>query len=130
MNLTKNITDKDNKIPGLKSYDCHAIMEHLLLLSIRLFLKKPIVMTIVELCIFSKQLCVRTLNMLDLQKAHEDIKEILCKLEMIFSFAFFDIMIHLVLHFPKEEILGGLVYMRWMYPFKLFLKKLKEYVKN
>ena len=39
-------------------------------------------------------------------------------------------MIHLVIHLPKEAILGGPVYMRWMYPIELFLKKLKEYVRN
>ena len=81
-------------------------MQHLLLLGIRPFLKKPIVTTIAELCTFFKQLCARTLNVSDLQKAQEDIKEIICKLEMIFPPAFFDIMIHLVLHLPEEVILG------------------------
>ena len=41
-----------------------------------------------------------------------------------------DIMIHLVLHLLEEAILGGLVHMRWMYPFKRYLKKLKDYVRN
>ena len=49
---------------------------------------------------------------------------------MIFSSAFFDIMIHLVLHLLEEVILGGHVYMRWIYPIEQFLKKLKEYVRN
>ncbi|GJV37429.1 nucleotide-binding alpha-beta plait domain-containing protein [Tanacetum coccineum] len=31
---------------------------------------------------------------------------------------FFDVMIHLVMHLPEEAILGGPVYMRWMYPFE------------
>ncbi|KAL5537678.1 hypothetical protein UlMin_043567 [Ulmus minor] len=39
-------------------------------------------------------------------------------------------MIHLVLHLPEEAILGGPVYMRWMYPFERYLKRLKDYVKN
>ena len=105
-------------------------MQHLLLLGIRPFLKKSIVTTIAELCTFFKQLCARTLNVFDLQKAQEDIKEIICKLEMIFPPAFFDIMIHLVLHLPEEAILGRPVYMIWMYPFERFLKKFKEYVRN
>ena len=67
-NLTKNITDNDNKITGLKSHYCHVIMQHLLLLGIRPFLKKPIVTTIAELCTFFKQLYARTLNMSGLQK--------------------------------------------------------------
>ena len=39
-------------------------------------------------------------------------------------------MIHLVLHLSKEAILGGPVYMWWMYPFERYLKKLKDYVIN
>jgi len=39
-------------------------------------------------------------------------------------------MIHLVLHFPKEAILDGPVYMQWMYPFERYLKRLKDYVRN
>ncbi|KAL5552934.1 hypothetical protein UlMin_040335 [Ulmus minor] len=46
------------------------------------------------------------------------------------KFSFFDIMIHLVLHLPEEAILGGPVYMRWMYPFERYLKRLKDYVRN
>ena len=33
-NLTKNITNNDNKIVGLKLHDCHLIMQQLLLLGI------------------------------------------------------------------------------------------------
>ena len=47
-----------------------------------------------------------------------------------FFLAFFDIMIHLILHLLEEAIFGGPVYMRWMYLFKQFLKKFKEYVRN
>ena len=57
LNLTKNIIDNDNKIIGLKSHNCYVIMQHLLLLGIRPFLKKPIVTTIAKLCTFFKQLC-------------------------------------------------------------------------
>ncbi|KAL5574711.1 hypothetical protein UlMin_016410 [Ulmus minor] len=46
------------------------------------------------------------------------------------KFSFFDIMIHLVLHLPEEATLGGPVFMRWMYPFERYLKRLKDYVRN
>ena len=38
-------------------------------------------------------------------------------------------MIYLVLHLSKGVMLGGLIYLRWMYPFEKFLKTIKEYVK-
>ena len=55
---------------------------------------------------------------------------ILCKLERIFPPAFFDIMIHLLLHLPEEAILSGPVHMQWMYPFERYFKRLKDYVRN
>ncbi|KAL5567246.1 hypothetical protein UlMin_030410 [Ulmus minor] len=63
-------------------------------------------------------------------KAQDQLVIILCKLERIFPPAFFDIRIHLVLHLLEEAILGGPVYMRWMYPFERYLKRLKDYVRN
>jgi hypothetical protein len=34
------------------------------------------------------------------------------------------------MHLPEEAIQGGPVYMRWMYPFERYMKKLKNYVRN
>ncbi|XP_062112440.1 uncharacterized protein LOC133823592 [Humulus lupulus] len=76
------------------------------------------------------QLCSRTLNVNDMEKAQREVIHILCKMELIFPPAFFDIMIHLVLHLPEEALLGGPVFMRWMYPFERYMKKLKNYVRN
>ena len=65
-----------------------------------------------------------------MEEAQKDLVLILCKMELIFPPAFFDIMIHLILHLPEELILGGPVFMRWMYPFERYMKKLKNYVGN
>ncbi|KAH0650428.1 hypothetical protein KY284_030340 [Solanum tuberosum] len=40
----------------------------------------------------------------------------LSKLEKIFLPAFFDVMVHLVIHLPREAKLGGPVQNRWIYP--------------
>ena len=129
-NLKKNITDNDSKITGLKSHDCHVLMQRLLPVGIRPFLNRQISATIIELCNFFQQICSRTLRVEDIEKAEEHIVLVLSKLELIFPPAFFDIMIHLVMHLPEEAILGGPVQMRWMYPFERFMKTLKEYVRN
>ena len=39
-------------------------------------------------------------------------------------------MVHLVMHLPEEAIRGGLVHLRWIYPFESFLGSLKKYVRN
>ncbi|KAM6554842.1 hypothetical protein CsatB_015604 [Cannabis sativa] len=83
----------ESNIIGLKSHDCHVIMQRVLAVGVRKFLPRDTATTITQL-------------------------------------SFFDIMIHLVLHLPKEAILGGPVFMRWMYPFERYMKKLKNYVGN
>ena len=129
-NLSKNVAQNDSRIVGLKSHDCHVIMQRLLPVGCRSLVNKTISSTIIELCTFFNQLCARTVNVTDMVKAQDQLVIILCKLERIFPPTFFDIMIYLVLHLPEEAILGGPVFMRWMYPFERYLKRLKDYVRN
>ena len=75
-------------------------------------------------------ICSRALRISDLEKAKDDIILILSKLETIFPPVFFDIMVHLVVHFPEEAIRGGLVHLWWMYLFERFLGSLKKFVRN
>ncbi|GJX69780.1 hypothetical protein Tco_0305507 [Tanacetum coccineum] len=84
----------------------------------------------IELCLFFKQICTRKLMQRDMEKAKEQLINIMLSLEQIYPPAFFDIMIHLVMHLLEEAILGGPVYMRCMYPFERYMKKLKNYVRN
>ncbi|RYE04240.1 MAG: DUF4218 domain-containing protein, partial [Rickettsiaceae bacterium] len=124
-NLKKNVT-ADGKLTGLKSHDCHVIMQRLLADGIRPFVPKPIQETISELCNFFKLISSRTLRVDDLEKAQDSIIEILCKLEMIFPPAFFTIMVHVTIHLPDEALCGGPVHMRWMYPIERYLGTLKD----
>ncbi|GJQ93664.1 hypothetical protein Tco_0004803 [Tanacetum coccineum] len=66
----------------------------------------------------------------DMLKAQSKVVDILCNLELIYPPAFFDIMIHLVIHLPLEALEGGPIRPRWMFPFERFMKKLKGYVRN
>ncbi|WVZ58411.1 hypothetical protein U9M48_008687 [Paspalum notatum var. saurae] len=54
----------------------------------------------------------------------------LCRLEMVFPPAFFDIMMHLPLHLAEEAKLAGPVCYRLMYPIERYLRTLKGYVCN
>jgi hypothetical protein len=60
----------------------------------------------------------------------DDIVVILCKLEKIFPPAFFDIMVHLAVHLPREAELVGPVQYSWMYPVERTLGKFKRFVRN
>ena len=52
----------EQKIFGLKSHDCHVLMQQLLPLAIRRVLLKNVCVAIVELCSFFKQLCSKVLK--------------------------------------------------------------------
>ncbi|XP_073051353.1 uncharacterized protein [Primulina eburnea] len=110
--LSKNVNEVTGKILGLKSHDCHVLLQHLLPTGIRSCWKKEVRETIIELCTFFQQICDKTLNVSDLKLLQTNVVLILCKLERIFPPAFFDIMVHLILHLPQEAIMGGHVYFR------------------
>jgi len=111
-NISNKVTEAENNITGLKSHDCHILMQRLIPIEVKGFLTKDTYLPILELCMFLKQLCSRTLLVEDMEKAKAAVIEILCKLEIIYPLVFFDRMVHLVLHLPDEAICGGAVSMR------------------
>ena len=110
----------ERKIYGLKSHDCHVLMQQLLPLTIRGVLHKNVSGAIIELCNFFKQLCSKVLSTNQLQRLDNDIIVTLCKLERIFPPSFFDIMMHLPVHLANEAKIAGLVQYRWMYPIERY----------
>lgn len=60
----------------------------------------------------------------------DNIPVLLCDLEKRFPPSFFDVMEHLVIHLPREALLGGPVQYRWMYPFERSMFQFKRKGKN
>ncbi|GJX87017.1 hypothetical protein Tco_0337791, partial [Tanacetum coccineum] len=129
-NFKQKVTADHDNITGMKSHDCHIMMHRLLPYGVQQYLPKNIAAPIIELCLFFKQLCARTLMQQDMAKAKKQSISIMIELEKIFPPAFFDIMIHVAIHLPDEAILGGPLRYRWMFPFERYMKKLKNYVRN
>ena len=119
-NVSNCVTANGCKLVGLKSHDCHVLLQRLLPIGMRGYLPTEIGTTLFEFGTFFKQLCSKTLRVTDLEKLQEQIVLILCKLEKIFPLAFFDVMVHLAIHLPHEAMLGGLVQYRWMYPIERY----------
>ena len=71
-----------------------------------------------ELSQFFKILHASELRYQDVETIERNVIMIVCKLENIFSLAFFDSMEHLLIHISYEAKVGGLVQFRWMYPFE------------
>ncbi|GFS46240.1 hypothetical protein Acr_00g0100990 [Actinidia rufa] len=125
-----SVHSTNGRLIGLKSHDYHILIQQILPIGMRGFVNKEISTTLFELGNFFQDLCSKTLRRSELEKLEERIVHILCKLEKIFPPAFFDVMVHLAIHLPREALLGGPVQYRWMYPFERFLGALKKFVSN
>ncbi|GJR79149.1 reverse transcriptase domain-containing protein [Tanacetum coccineum] len=56
-NFKHKVTDNDSNITGLKSHDCHIMMQHLLPYGLQQYLLDTVAKPIIELCSFFKQIC-------------------------------------------------------------------------
>ncbi|XP_042426096.1 uncharacterized protein LOC122013955 [Zingiber officinale] len=129
-NIGNCVSLEERKLIGLKSHDCHVLMQQLLSVALRSLLPKGPRNAIFLLCAFYNELCQRVLDRNRLEQLEENIAETLCMLERYFPPAFFTISVHLTIHLAREARLCGPVQFRWMYPFERFMKMLKGYVKN
>ncbi|KAM6596035.1 hypothetical protein CsatA_006559 [Cannabis sativa] len=129
-NIKNLVNETKLKLMGLKSHDCHALMQHLLPIAIRSVLPKNVRECLTHVCIFFNRLCGKELELDKLDALHEHVVKTLCNLEKFFPPSFFDIMIHLMVHLVREARLCGPVWARWMYPFERNMKVLKSYVRN
>ena len=120
----------EKKITGLKSHDCHILLEYLIPLATRGLLPDHVYDAIVNLSRFFRLLCSKELITADLEQLYLDIITTLCKLEMIFPPSLFDIMMHLPVHLSFEALLGGPVQYRWMYPIEQYMGTMKRYLRN
>ena len=108
-NISRSLNARNGRLYGLKSHDCHVLLQQILSIGLQGFAHKDISLVLFELDSIFQDLCSRTLKRSDLEKLKERIVLILCKLERYFPLAFFDVMVYLVVHLPQEAILGRLV---------------------
>lgn len=124
------MSDDESKMSGLKSNDCHVLMQQLLPFAIKGVLHVKVRKTMISLCHFFNELCSKVVDVSKLSKLQSEIVLTLCLMEKYFPPSFFDVMIHLMVHLVREVRLCGPVHFRWMYPFERFMKTLKGYVRN
>ena len=129
-NISYCVNSKEAKISGLKSHDCHVILEHLLPFAIRGLLTPLVREAVIELSMFFTILCAKVITVDELKQLESQIPITLCKLEKVFPPSFFDIMMHLPVHLANEATIGGPVQFRWMYPIEQYMYKLKSYIRN
>lgn len=129
-NLATCVTADGCNLQGLKTHDCHILLQRIIPAAVRGIMPKDINEALAELGNFFQQLCAKTLNLDVLERSKANIPIILCKLEKIFPPSFFDLMLHLAVHLPEEAILRGPVQYGWMHPIERRLLTLKRFVRN
>ena len=129
-NIKSWVNMKDLRLQGLKSHDCHIIMQILLPIALRSVLETPVRYAVIRFCLFFKAICSKVIDVCKLEQLQADLVDTVCLLEKFFPPSFFDVMIHLTVHLVREVLYCGPVFFRWMYPFERYMKVFKGYVRN
>jgi hypothetical protein len=129
-NIQRCLTTDAIKWQGLKTHDCHILLQRVMPAGLRSLLDDDIYQAVAELGKFFRELCSQRLNKDLLARLKTEIPIMLCKLEKICPPAFFDVMVHLAIHLPDEAILRGPVQFGWMYPIERHLYTLKKSARN
>ncbi|CAM8910821.1 unnamed protein product [Rhodiola kirilowii] len=124
--LKNKISVTGKKFNGLKTHDCHVMMQRLLPIFIRPYLPYNIVEPLIALSRWFQKLCCKELRKDDVCQMKDDIAMILCKLEMIFPPAFFTIMVHLLIHLLDQVLLKDPIHYNWMFPIERQLGQYKK----
>nr|XP_045088433.1 uncharacterized protein LOC109747017 isoform X3 [Aegilops tauschii subsp. strangulata] len=130
-NFSRCVNMKELTLTGLKSHDCHVILQDILPVALlHCYPSKDVMILVVELANFFKKLCSKVLDFSELDKLQESIVKTLCNMEKVFLPSFFTVMVHLMVHLVEEAKLGGPVHYRWMYPLERSFVWLKSLVRN
>ncbi|XP_050369390.1 uncharacterized protein LOC126787579 [Argentina anserina] len=128
--LRSKVNVREKNFHGLKTHDCHVMLQRLLSIVIREYLPLNVVKPLVALCRWFQKLCARKLRKEDVRLMEAEIVMILCNLEMIFPPHFFTTMVHLMVHLPEQVLLTGPVHFTRMFPMERQLGTYKKSVNN
>ncbi|KAM3353742.1 hypothetical protein ACQJBY_024732 [Aegilops geniculata] len=130
-NFSRCVNMKELTLTGLKSHDCHVILQDILPVALlHCYPSKDVMIIVVQLANFFKKLCSKVLDVSELDKLQESIVKTLFNMEKVFLPSFFTVMVHLMVHLVEEAKLGGPVHYRWMYPLERSFVWLKSLVRN
>ncbi|XP_074298224.1 uncharacterized protein LOC141629053 [Silene latifolia] len=108
-NIKNLVSLKELKLVGLKSHDCHTLMQQLLPVALRGVLPSHVRDAITRLCYFFNAIYSKVVDSDTLNALQRDVIITMCQLEMFFPPSFFDIMQHLVVHLEHFYILQHMV---------------------
>ena len=94
-NIKSLVSVNELKLVGLKSHDCHVLMQQLLPVAIRGTLPEKVRVAISRLCFIFNAICAKVIDPKQLDALEDEVVVVLCQMEMFFPPSFFDIMVHL-----------------------------------
>ena len=115
-NISRRVNMKECKISSLKSHDNHILMQQIFPIALHESFPSHVIGPLIKLACFFREICSKTLTILDIVAVEADIAVTLCELEKIFPPSFFTVMEHLVMHLAAEAKIGDPVHYCWMYP--------------
>ena len=101
-NIKSLMSVNDLKLVGLKSHDCHMLMQQLLPVVVHGILHEKVRLAITHLCFFFNAICCKVIDPQQLDDLENEASIILYQLEMYFPLSFFDIMFNLIVHLVRE----------------------------
>lgn len=97
-NISRYVHTKERKVSGYKSHDAHFLLHYLLQFAVKKSLKPEVAVPFIRLGAFLRGIWAKVVDLSDISRLQQEIIEILCQFETIFPQAFFDIMVHLLVH--------------------------------
>jgi hypothetical protein len=119
---------KDLTLTNYNSHDCHVMLTTFLPIAIRAINPVWIKVAVTRLCYFFNRISQKMIDCDDLASLKEFTVKTVSYFEMCFPLAFFDIIVHLVVHLvPQIEALGPM-YLHEMWTYEHFMSILNGYV--
>ena len=107
LNISRKVKLRERKFTGLKSHDCHMIMQQLLPIALRRSTDPKVTKNLIEICDYFNDICCKEIDVKHMENLEKEIVVTLCKLEKLFPSSFFTIMVHLVVHLATEVKIAG-----------------------
>jgi hypothetical protein len=99
-NIKRAVNVGTGKLNGLKSHDYHIIIEKLMPVMFRGYFDVDLWKIFDELIYFYRQICAKQVSKATMKKLEKEITILVCKMEKIFSFGWFNVMQYLLVHLP------------------------------
>ena len=87
-NVERRVSANENKVQGLKTHDCHILLQRVLPVILRGLGRPDLYRALVELGQYFRELCSRNIRIDALESLRDKVPTILCDLEKIYPPAF------------------------------------------